>query len=236
MESYNCLFSFKYQDLLHRIVNRIREKAQRVPAFRDSGNGCIRITMVPLSELADAWLGGGLSDFGEFPGVNVADICEREFVFAIRPGGSHTIAWKSPDDGHAEPVNCYAYSAMKTAFAAWRRQFEARMTEAEVPADTWQERRDQETRYFTEDNGWSTHTGAVYTTLSLDGEDFMRVYVCTSGATEREDEDCSLAGLHEVQDFFYGATEMVRQNDPDGIYKGALNFEMNPDFVSLYES
>lgn len=234
-KDYSCLFSLKYQDLLHRIVNRVREKARGVPAFRDSGNGCIRITMVPLSGLADVWLSGGLSSFGEFPEVNVPDICEREFIFAIRPGGSHTIARKSSDDGHIEPVNCYAYSAMKTAFAAWRRQFETRMGKMEVPSDMWQEQRNQETRYFTEENGWSTHVGAVAATLSLDGENFMRIYVCTSGANEREDEDCSLAGMHEVQDFFYSATEMVRNNYPDGVYTGTLDFKMNPDFVSLQD-
>lgn len=232
-KNYNCLFSLRYQHLLSGVVQRVREKARGIPAFRDSGNGCIRVTMVPLSRLADAWLGGGLSDFA----VNANDICEREFVFAICPGGSHTIAWKSPDDGPVEPVNCYAYSAMKTAFAAWKRQFEKRMVEAEVPIDAWQEQRDREMQNFnfTEENGWSTHRGALHTTLSLDGEDFMRIYICTSGATEREDEDCSLAGLHAVQDFFYGATEMVRKNYPDGVYADTLEFKMNPDFVSLQD-
>ena len=51
------------------------------------------------------------------------DICEREFIFKIDPRGSHTIQYVC-EDGHTEPVNCYGYSALKTAWASWKRKFD----------------------------------------------------------------------------------------------------------------
>ena len=38
----------RYQDLLELILDAVRREAQTVPAFRQSHNGCIRITMVAL--------------------------------------------------------------------------------------------------------------------------------------------------------------------------------------------
>lgn len=236
--NHDCLFALKYQDLIHRIVNGVREKAQEIPAFRESGNGCIRITIVPLSELAEAWLGGGLSDFGNFPEVNVTDVCEREFVYPIRPGGNHTIQWKDPEDGHVEPVNCYAYSAMKTAFASWRRKFlSAWARENPTLLDDMEAKYRAQLQYRTEDNGWSTHEGSVHTTVTLDGEEFLRIYVCTSGAESWQDEQCSLRGMLQAKEYFCGATEVVQRSYfPDGVCNAVLNFQLVPDFVNVLET
>ncbi len=238
-KNYDDLFALKYQNLLQRIRNGVRDEAWKVPAFRESGNGCIRITLVPLSELAEAWLGGGLSDFGNFPEVNVRDVCEREFIYSIRPGGSHTIQWKDPEDGHVEPVSCYAYSAMKVAFTAWEQKFfRERLLEGASPADTEVEAEYRaELTYRTEVNGWSNHKGPVYATVTLDGEDFLRIYVCVSGAESEQDEQCALWGMFQVQEFFYGATEAMRQSGfPDGVCNATLNFQMKPDFVNIQDT
>ncbi len=188
MEKKSNLLDLKYQDLLWRIVGAVRREARTIPLFRDSHNGCIRITIVPLTQDADIWLGGGTSDFGEFPEVNIADVCEREFVYKIDPRGSHTIQCVC-EDGHTEPVNCYGYSALKTAWASWKRKMRKSSDEPYMG-------------YFTEDNGWSVHDGSVCTTVTLDGKDFCRLYVCTSGAKSSEDKQCSLAGILEAQECF----------------------------------
>lgn len=56
MEKKSNLLDLKYQDLLWRIVGAVRRQARTIPAFRDSHNGCIRITIVPLTQDADTWL------------------------------------------------------------------------------------------------------------------------------------------------------------------------------------
>lgn len=210
MEKKSNLLDLKYQDLLWRIVGAVRREAQTIPAFRDSHNGCIRITIVPLTQDADTWLGGGTSSFGEFPEVNIADVCEREFVYKIDPRGSHTIQYVC-EDGHTEPVNCYGYSALKTAWASWKRKFDdaVRKGLGETFSD-FQFR--QHTQFFTEDNGWSMHDGSVCTTVTLGGEDFCRLYVCTSGAKSSEDKECSLAGILEAQEYFEHHFEAAKCN------------------------
>lgn len=188
--------NLKYQDLLWRIVGAMRRRARNVPAFRDSHNGCIRITIVPLSRIADEWL-GGLNDYRRgHLGMEIVDTCEREFVFKIDPRGSHTIQCVC-EDGHTEPVNCYGYSALKTAWASWKRKMRKSFGEPYM-------------RYFTEENGWSMHDGSVYTTITLDGEDFIRLYVCTSGAESSEDKECSLAGILEAQECFVHYGDRVK--------------------------
>lgn len=204
MEKNLVLSEVSYQKMVWRIVGAVRRAAKTIPAFRDSHNGCIRITIVPLSQEADAWLGGEMSQFGLFDANNlgheVVDVCEREFVYKIDPRGSHTIQYVC-DDGHTEPVNCYGYSALKTAWASWKRRFDEAVRKGlgETFSD-FQYR--QHTQFFTEDNGWSMHDGLVYTTVMLDGEDFIRLYVCTSGAKSSEDKECSLAGILEAQECF----------------------------------
>lgn len=163
--------SFTYQELASTIVKAVRERAATIPAFRDSHNGCIRITMVPLCKDADVWL-GGMSNYQTWLNGEEQDVCEREFVYKIDPRGSHTIQYVC-EDGHTEPINCYSYSALKTAWASKVRQWQNINRPIEPgPASG----------YYIEENGWSMHDGSVYTTVTLGGEDFCRLYVCTSGA------------------------------------------------------
>lgn len=198
MEKKSNLLDLKHQELLWRIVSAVRRRAQTVPAFRNSHNGCIRITVAPLTQEADNWFGGGLSDyFLDSHGNGILEISEREFVFKIDPRGSHTIQCIC-EDGHTEPVNCYGYSALKTAWASWRRKNGLSLP---CPSDA---------KVFCEENGWSIHEGSVYTTITLDGEDFARLYVCTSGAKSSEDKECSLAGVLEAQEYFKCYTGEVK--------------------------
>lgn len=188
----------RYQDLLELILDAVRREAQTVPAFRQSHNGCIRITIVALCEEADEWLGGGLfwKRRGHL-GTEVIDVGEREFVFKIDPRGSHTVQWESPEDGHIEPVNCYGYSALKTAYAARQYRFERKALKGEIDEPLYED------QYFVEENGWSQHFGPVYATVTLDDKEFLRFAICTSGADSREDQRCSIAGMREAREFFW---------------------------------
>ena len=214
MEKKSNLLDLKYQDLLWRIVGAVRRQARTIPAFRDSHNGCIRITIIPLTQDADTWLGGELSSFQRFDhehmGREIMDVCEREFIFKIDPRGSHAIQYVC-EDGHTEPVNCYGYSALKTAWASWKRKLDDAVHRGigETFSD-FQFR--QHTQFFSEDNGWSMHDGSVCTTVTLDGEDFCRLYVCTSGAKSDEDKQCSLAGILEAQEYFERYFESAKCN------------------------
>lgn len=212
-KNYNCLFEARKQYLLSSMVADMRNEARSVPVFRESGNGAIRITLMPLSALADAWL-GGLSDFGEHE-ENIPDVCEQEFVYSIVPGGSHTIQWVDPDDGHIEPVNCYAYSALKVAFLACVYKLKPeeglaeiydKMAEGVLP-DVLKRYAEKmgwsiDPNIFNEENGWAAHHGTVYATVRLDGKEFLRIYACTSGASSKEDERCSIEGIKAARGFF----------------------------------
>ena len=194
MEKKSNLLDLKYQDLLWRIVGAVRREARTIPAFRDSHNGCIRITIIPLAQDADTWLGGELSSFQLFDhehmGREIMDVCEREFIFKIDPRGSHTIQYVC-EDGHTEPVNCYGYSALKSAWALDQHR-RRKVGDSSEPY----------MGYFIEENGWSTHCGAACTTITLNGEVFIDLCVCTSGAKQDKDMECSLAGILEAQEFF----------------------------------
>ena len=213
-----------YQEFVWDIVKAVRERAATIPAFRDSHNGCIRITIVPLCKDADEWLGGGLyddsciHDYECYAGAKI-DFCEREFVFKIDPRGSHTIQYVC-EDGHTEPVNCYGYSALKTAWASWKRKFDSEVREKDLGETFSDFQYRQHTQFFTEDNGWSMHSGSVYATILVAEADFMRLYVCTSGAQSDEDEQCSLYGMLAAQEYF------------------KTNFnssKITPDFKSAYD-
>lgn len=239
-KSYEVLLRVKYQELIRQIVSEVRQAACAIPVFRDSKNGCIRITIVPLTPIAEAWIGGELSDFELFDrehmGHPVHDICEREFVYPIFPGGSHTIQYEC-EDGHIEPVNCYGYSALKTAYASWKRRFDELTDNDTFPETLSDLEFRRQTEFFTEDNGWSMHRGSLWITANLDGEPFMRLYVCVSGAKSLEDEQCALFGLRKAIIF-------LSEIDQDARIVAALverpeeKFAMEcvPDFLSVQDT
>lgn len=214
MEKKSNLLDLMYQELLWMIVGAVRNQARTIPAFRDSHNGCIRITIIPLSRDADEWLGGGLDDYRGFRlSGKVLDACAREFVFKIHPKGSYTIQYVCEEDGHTEPVNCYGYSALKTAWAFWKKKFDETVRKKGTGEPLSDSQFRQQTQFFTEDNGWSMHDGAVYTTVTLDEKDFCCLYVCTSGAKASEDKECSLAGILAAQRCFrYSCSKTVKCN------------------------
>ena len=64
------------------------------------------------------------------------------------------------------------------------------------------------------------HSGSVYATISVAEVDFIRLYVCTSGAKSDEDEQCSLYGMLAAQEYCKANLK-------------SLNFD--PDFKSAYD-
>ncbi len=173
--------SIDLNEVINQIVDQGRLVKDNVPVFKESGNGCILIVARPLCREADIWL-GNLSRY-DADGKPI-DINEYVFARTIAPGGSHTIQWHSPGDGHIEPVNCFAYAMMKVAYLA-RLVKKGITNEEDTEANN--------TKFFCEDNGYSRHKGAVCTTVHLDGEPLMRLYICFSGASSEEDLQCAEA-------------------------------------------
>ena len=154
--------------------------AENIPKFKQTGNGAIVMMPVPLCWEADIWL-GGLSQYdAEHKPVNV-----REYVTvgSIAPGGSHTIQWEDPNDGHRESVNCFAYAMMKIAYLS-------HLIKDNIP-NRDEDRIAKTTGYYCEENGYSQHRGVVCVTIYYCGKALMRVYICFSGATEDEDQQCA---------------------------------------------
>lgn len=199
-KNYNAIFKLDYRHMIGHGLSGARDEARGVPVFRDTGNGCIRITVVALSQLADAWLGKGLSEC-DTDGT-IIDLCEREYVQSITPRGSHTIDWHDPDDNHIELVNCYAYSALKTAYLARRVKHYPKTGQTSAPEMDKPE-------YMIAENGWATHSGSACIIVKLDGKDFLRLFVCVSGAKEDEDLSCALSGADRIRGFFESAHNSI---------------------------
>lgn len=196
MEKNDSLSGFELRRFIHEIVGTVRLTANTYAEMQQSKNGCIRITMVPLSGLADEWWLNGHE--GEF---DPHDVCEREQIFKLNPDGSHTMTYHC-EDGHTEPVNCYGYSALKVAYASWERRFDAWVKKNEVPEDLASVEYRRQTQYMVAENGYSLDGGVVCATIRLNGEDFMRLYVTVSGFMKGEDDEvCALAGMKAAQEF-----------------------------------
>jgi len=173
--------SVDLNEVINSIVDCGRTVKDNIPVFKDTGNGCILIVARPLCREADGWL-GNLSRYDD--NGDAIDVNEYVFARTIAPGGSHTIQWKNPDDGHIEPVNCFAYAMMKVAYLA-------RLAKLGITSD--QDEEANRSGYFCEENGYSRHKGAVCTTVYFDGKPLMRLYICFSGAHESEDLECAEA-------------------------------------------
>lgn len=161
--------------------------AENIPKFKQAGNGAIVMMTVPLCREADVWL-GGLSEYdAESKPVNV-----REYITVgtIASGGSHTIQWEDSGDGHREPVNCLAYAMMKIAYLSHLVKDDIPNRDADEVAET--------TGHYCEENGYSRHRGAVCATIYFCGKLLMRVYICFSGATEDEDQQCANQVAHNL--------------------------------------
>lgn len=166
-------------ETINYIVDQGRIAKDKIPVFRETGNGCILIVARPLCKEADVWL-GNLSHYDSH-GLPI-DVNEYVFARTITPGHSHTIQWEDPKDGHTEPVNCFAYAMMKVAYLS-------RLAKLRITSE--QDTEANSTGFFCEENGYSRHKGAVCTTVYLGTKPLMRLYICFSGATEDEDLECA---------------------------------------------
>lgn len=184
---FSSIRGINLETLCEATRDAIREEAENIPGF---DNGCIRLTMVPLSELAHDWLTNGQ---GQKYDAN--DIVEFERIYKINPSGTHTIMCHDDEDDHTKPVNCYAYSALKTAFRSYMYNHNQQRP---APEDAG---------FFVEGNGWSVHRGSVLCDVydPIRSGPVMRVYVCVSGAKAEEDEQCAIKGAKIVQAAFVAA-------------------------------
>ena len=189
LEKKDSLRNISFQKLILKSVVNTRQAACDIPEMKESKNGNIRVTYIPLCELAEDWIGGGLSMFSQDPGTP-SDICERELNFKIHPAGSHTMQFVCPD-GHIEPVNCYGFSALKVAYYSFKRQRLLKKMRKMIRYPK---------KYFREENGYTTDKGTVCATIWMDGQEFMRIYWTVSGAqTGEDDERCALVGMRTLK-------------------------------------
>ncbi len=223
MENREFLKIMSYQRLLNRIIGGGRSKASTIKELHKSKDGAIRITIVPLSESADMWLGGGISDFGEHP----EDICEREFVMKLFPNGSHTMQYIN-EGGYSESVDCYSYSTLKIAYLSWRRKFDNWVEKNNISEERANHEFRKQVLCLVPENGYTIDRGAVLATLNLNDQPFIRLYVSVSGAqTGKVDEECALAGLLSGQKLL----EEVNANFPN--LDEHAGFSFVPDFVVM---
>ena len=186
--------SLNFKELIYKIVTEVRTEAMKVPKFRDSRNGAIRICASPKTKRADDCIGG----LGVFDRVVLEDGCYSvndtpyyEWTYSIMPGGSCTITgvW----DGVKQTVNCFAFSALKIAHC---------MKAQEEGAGFRSGLKLKRSKYLTPDNGYGPYSGAIVFEIK-DGEknDFLYLYVCVSGVDSADDEKCAAAAIPVVSDF-----------------------------------
>lgn len=190
--------SLNFKELIFKIVTNVRDEAKKVPKFRDSGNGAIRICAWTNSPEMDKALGGfgvfgnrvNLDNDDDYDG-NLVDCPDYEWTFAITPGGSPVI--KGVWDGVEQTVDCYAFSALKIAHCSRAQEEGAGLRSGLVLKDA---------EYLTPDNGYGPYSGAIVFEIK-DGEknDFLYLYVCVSGADSADDEKCAAVAIPVVSDF-----------------------------------
>lgn len=160
--------------------------ASEIPIFRETKNGAIVMMMNPLCREADIWLGA----LGKYD-ITPANVVEHSWCTTVAPGGSHTIQWQDPNDGHIEPINCLACANAKIAYLS-------RLVKlGGISRDE-----DKDAHLYLEANGFSRYRGAVCTTIKLrettqsgglQSRPILRTYIVFSGADEDEDLACARA-------------------------------------------
>ena len=205
-----------YRELVLKIVKAVREKAQEVPVFKESGNGAIRICAYPLCKEADDWFGG----YGHFPEENSSeaqrtptDIPDYEHTFAITPGGSRVI--KGTWDGVEQTVDCYAYSALKIAPCSHAQDLGFGQISG----------LDLKDPNLVEENGYACHKGAIVFEITVCHhpgplKDFCGIYVCVSGASSEEDLMCAVTAIEVIKEFF--TNEERHSNTHFNVYAPAV--------------
>lgn len=171
----------------------MREKAQEVPPFKNTGNGAIRILAYPCCVAADAWL-GGLSNFKS----KTPDIVDYEHTFTIAPEGSRVIT--TIQHGVRQKVDTYAYSALKIAHCSYSQDEKGCLLSGIIKAP-----------HQNESNGYGPYLGALCVEVirhpmtsrrTEKPHNFCGIYVCVSGASQEEDLECAFAAIKVIENFF----------------------------------
>ncbi len=204
-------------ELVKKIRDAIRERAQVIPCFRKHRNGAVRILFYPSSEEADEWL-GGLSN------ISVNDIADYEYTFSITPDGRRvkTDTW----DGVEQKVDCYAFSALKIAHCSLAQDKQIGLLSG----------LDLGEANLTEDNGYGPYLGALCVEVrrwcdstewgpepKIKLTDFCGIYVCVSGAASREDLECAVVAIDVIERFFKSEGEFVCVGPEKNQIEGVLN-------------
>ena len=182
----------KWLDFLSFLFKVVRMKAIKLPRFRETRQGCIRVSVCPKCEEADNWLGGTSDRLG-------GDFMTYEYTVPIISGGSYVAEFK--ENGKIVKVDTYSVTAMKIADCSRAQSLNVGLFSG-LPYDGRQD-------YDTE-NGYAEWLGAVCFRVRKRDEwdddklsDFCDIYVCVSGAEQEEDLQCAMCVAPEVSGFFY---------------------------------
>lgn len=182
------IFRERYQKYYRVGLEAAREQAKNYRKFK-FGNGAIVVGFVPLCREIDEWL-GGLSTFDDTD--KIVDCHEYYHVATIKPGGSHTIDWKDPEDEHVESVSCLAFAHMKLAYMS-------NLFKKGLKKDSEEYVKEP---FLVNENGYADNDGPVVATLYrntyAEENAILRIWFVTSGADSKDDLTCSAEGIHSM--------------------------------------
>jgi hypothetical protein len=195
-----------HRTLVANLRDELRKEVLKIPVFKESGRGAIRIMFYPESEDADYWL-DGLGKYkrgsnGE-PSEKGNDIVDYEWCFPAVEGGSRVIEFDY--EGQHQYCDCYAYSALKIAHCCKAQTLGVGLSSG-LDLEP-----DPDKPIYTENNGYAAHKGAIaieVTQAKMNSfgypmfYQFMLIYICVSGATSEEDEQVALSAIPVIEAFF----------------------------------
>lgn len=153
-------------DLYDDIIEACRDAAATLKGFED-GDGAIRLCYIPQGAAGVDLLDG-----------NTCYADRYEVVARIRSSGNYVLN----RDGRGEPVDTYAFSALKVAACL-------RAYELELSARSGEKLGE----FYDEAHGFAPYKGAALYQMSQDNKVFGLLIVSVSGATQEEDEEVALA-------------------------------------------
>ncbi|MDO4220223.1 MAG: hypothetical protein Q4D22_03285 [Candidatus Saccharibacteria bacterium] len=162
----------RIMDLFDRVIKACSDCAKNLEGFMD-GDGAVRLCYLPQSSYGRNLLG----DFSTYADRYelVSRICDGNFVL-------------NRHDRDAEPVDTYAFSALKVAscLVALERGLPARSGENIGNS-------------YNEMHGFAPYKGAILYMLSKNHHAFAMLAVAVSGATQDEDEMAALASEETIR-------------------------------------
>ncbi len=210
------------QELVRDIIKAVCDEAEKIKRFKETKQGCLRLTFYPANAAANSWLGG-------FP---YADnyIPDLEITYPILPGGTRLAVFEETDAKTGKKneviIDTYTITAGKVAAVSYV-QDDGVMLSGQVNLPD-----------FIMENGFAPWKGAVCTEVYArkpDGmfADYCGLYVSVSGAEAEEDLRCAAAAIPVIKKFFGkpGYACRLPEIDPSFLRKGRMMPDEMPQLI-----